>query len=80
MKITLHCYRLHVKNKKVVILSSMHSAYSTHEVTGKEEINVYNNETKGKVDSHDPNVPCLLPLEKQTASQCGFFTEFQIVP
>ena len=41
------------KNKRVVFLSNMHSEKKTDEDTGKEEINVFYNQEKGGVDSHD---------------------------
>ena len=41
------------KNKRVVFLSTMHATRSHDTVTGKEEINVFNNHENGGVDSHD---------------------------
>ena len=41
------------KNKRVVYLSTMHSEKKRDEDTGKEEINVFYNQEKGGVDSHD---------------------------
>ena len=41
------------KNKRVVFLSTMHSEKKRDEDTGKEEINVFYNQEKGGVDSHD---------------------------
>jgi hypothetical protein len=41
------------KNKRVVFLSTMHSQKKTDADTGKEEINVFYNQEKGGVDSHD---------------------------
>jgi hypothetical protein len=40
------------KNKRVVFLSTMHSEKNTDEDTGKEEINLFYNQEKGGVDSH----------------------------
>ena len=52
------------KGTKVVFLSSMHSANSMHEATGKEEINVYYNKTKGGVDSHDQKFSLFITARK----------------
>jgi len=41
------------KNKRVVFLSTMHSEKKRDEDTGEEEINVFYNQEKGGVDSHD---------------------------
>jgi len=41
------------KNKRVVFLSNMHSEKKRDEDTGKEEINVFYNQEKVGVDSHD---------------------------
>ena len=42
------------KNKRVVFLSTMHSEKKERDKdTGKEEINVFYNQEKGGVDSHD---------------------------
>ena len=41
------------KNKRVVFLSTMHSEKKADEDTGKEEVNVFYNQEKGGVDSHD---------------------------
>jgi len=41
------------KNKRVVFLPTMHSEKKRDEDTGKEEINVFCNQEKGGVDSHD---------------------------
>jgi hypothetical protein len=41
------------KNKRVVFLSTMHSEKKRDEDTGKEETDVFYNQEKGGVDSHD---------------------------
>ena len=68
------------KGKKVVFLSSMHSANSMHsenrmhEAKAKEEINIYHNETKSGIDTHNQEIFLFTTARKQTAGQCEFFT------
>jgi hypothetical protein len=57
------------KNKRVVFLSTMDSETKTDEDTGKEDINMFYNQEKGGVDSHDQMCSLYTTARKQTVGQ-----------
>ena len=57
------------KNKRIVFLFTMHSEKKTDEDTVKKEIDVFYNQEKGGVDSHDQMCSLYTWQEKQTIGQ-----------
>jgi len=57
------------KNKRVVFLSTKHSEKKRDKDTGKEETNIFYNQEKGGVDSHDQMCSLYPRQEKQTIGQ-----------
>ena len=65
------------KGKKVVFLSSVHSANSMREATRKGKTDVYYKRPKVELTVMIRNVPCLLQLENKSLASAGFLQNFR---